>query len=116
MCYDCWKEAGSPAIITKETLRVAELIGDIYSFHGAGGNAHIVVDDWNLEDHNIDRCLGRVAENEDDDDPLQLDAERAAIEALRLLPEPERYSAMAIHDRFIGPQALKIYTDHETPA
>jgi len=56
MCKGCWEEAGSPAIINTKTRAVAKLIDDVYSYSGAGGNAHIVVDDWNLEDS---RCPPR---------------------------------------------------------
>ena len=116
MCYDCWKEAGSPAIITEETLRVAELIGNIYDHSLSGGDAHIVVDDWNLQDGDIAFCLNQISENEGKNKRERLDAERTALAALHSMSLPERYSAMAIHNRFIGPRALKIYTDHETPA
>lgn len=94
MCSDCYKEFGSPKIITDKTIHAAELVNQLYDCKGCsvGGYGHIVFDDWNLEDNNILFCL-RNAEHISDDGRLK------SIEALKLfksLSIEERYSAMAI--------------------
>ena len=36
-----------------------------YEKHAAGGNLHIVLDDENIEDHNVEFCLERAREEKD---------------------------------------------------
>lgn len=52
MCYGCYEEAGKPAIVNDKIKKAAELVKNLYKQDGcgAGGYAHIVTDDWNLED------------------------------------------------------------------
>lgn len=103
MCYGCYEEAGKPEIINDKTKAAAALVDAVYEFSCVGGNAHIVVDDWNLEDHNIRWCLDTaLAENVHEAGVEQLDAERACLEALLALTAAERASAMALHDGFIA--------------
>lgn len=104
MCYSCYEDAGCPNIVNEKTKKAAELIKYLYEQDGCGvgGYAHIVVDDWNLEDSSIDWCI--------------LEAEKGAYEHipeesrivcidvlnfLKELTESERYSTMAIADGFI---------------
>lgn len=104
MCYGCYEEAGSPAIINDKTKAAAVLVAEVYEYSLVGGNAHIVVDDWNLKDDNILWCLDTaLAENVHKADDEQLAAERACLEALLALTQAERASAMALHDGFISP-------------
>ena len=103
MCYGCYEEAGEPAIINEATQAAAALIAKVYEFSMAGGNAHIVVDDWNLEDSDIRWCLDTaLAENVHKADEEQLAAEKACLEALLALKPAERASAMALHGGFIS--------------
>jgi hypothetical protein len=113
MCMSCWEDKyGRAAIVNERTRAVAALIDQIYSWSCAGGLAHVVVDDWNLNDYNVAFCLdavGRAERGEPQkwgevvqDSPDELAATRAALEALRDLPEEERASAMAIHEGWIG--------------
>lgn len=105
MCYGCYEGAGSPAIINDKTKTAAALVAKVYEYSLVGGNAHIVVDDWNLEDDNIRWCLDTaLAENVHEADDEQLAAERVCLEALLALTPPERASAMALHDGFISPE------------
>lgn len=99
MCIQCYEEAGSPAIINDETKRVAALVDKLYEGAAAGGTAHIVVDDWNLDDGSIEWCLAQPMPQ--DYDPKQLDIETQALTALLALPMEQRVSAMALHERFI---------------
>lgn len=92
MCYGCYEEAGSPAIINDKTKAAAALVAEVYEYSLVGGNAHIVVDDWNLEDDNIRWCLDTaLAENVHEADDEQLAAERACLEALLALTPAEHY-------------------------
>jgi len=102
MCYGCYKEYGSPAIITKTTQHVANLVAKVYEFSSVGGNAHVVIDDYNIEDDHIDWCLREgLSSNVHEHDEKQLAIEKELLEALRLLSIDERVSALAIHDGFI---------------
>lgn len=102
MCESCYYEYGSPAILSDTTKEAAALVNRVYDFSIVGGNAHIVVDDWNLEDNNIRWCLDTaLTENHHEACTEQLIAERDCLEALLALSENERASAMAIHAGFI---------------
>lgn len=103
MCNSCYIEAGSPSIVDESTIAAAKLVHEVYKYSAVGGNAHIVVDDWNLEDSNIRWCLDEaLRDNIHEAGPRQLAAEKAALEALLALDERRRYSAMAIHEGIIG--------------
>lgn len=104
MCLGCWHEHGSPAIFTEKTRHAAELVQAIYDWSGVGGNAHVVVDDWNLDDENIDYCLNKGLEaNVHEAGEEQLAVERAALLALKELTLDERHSALAISEGAIVP-------------
>lgn len=99
MCAGCWAEAGSPKIDNEKTRAAAAAIDRVYEFSGAGGNLHIVVDDWNLEDSSLEWCKVNAIVSEQDDEKRE--AEMACYTALRELTEEERYSAMAIRGNLI---------------
>lgn len=104
MCYGCYEEAGEPAIINEATQAAAALVAKVYEFSMVGGNAHIVVDDWNLEDSHIRWCLDTaLTENAHEAGKEQIAAEKACLEALLALNPAERASVMALHDGFIDP-------------
>ncbi len=103
MCYGCYEEAGFPAIVNEKTKAAAALIDKVYEFSCVGGNAHIVVEDWNLEDDNIRWCLDEALKtNVHGADAAQLAAESACLEALLMLSGDERASAMALHEGFLA--------------
>lgn len=104
MCINCYIEAGSPSIINDKTNKAAELIDAIYDQEdcGAGGYAHIVVDDWNLSDSDIDFCLDEATKKENKDiSDESCEVIIIALKYLKTLSEKERYSAMAIHSGFL---------------
>lgn len=110
MCYGCYEEYGSPAIVTDATKRVAELCGQLYEIAPVGGNCHIVTDDWNLEDSHIEFCRQQVANGGWPDeltgenynyDPAQLAIERELLELMAPMSEAERASALGIWDGFV---------------
>ena len=108
MCRGCWEEYGSPEIKTEATRAAAKLAERVYEFSCVGGNLHIVLDDWNIEDENIAWCRERInrirsgtIEQYDDTDPQQLEAEDACLKALEPMTLEERASALAIWDQFV---------------
>lgn len=102
MSEDSWKKYDKPAIVNERTLEGARLVDAVYAGSGVGGNAHIVVDDYNVEDHHIDWCLTTaLAENVHQGDAEQLAAERACLEHLRGMSIEERLSALALFDGYV---------------
>jgi hypothetical protein len=102
MCISCYKEYGSPLVISDLTRKCAELVAELYEFSFVGGNCHIVTDDWNLEDEHIQWCLKSVLDNKYEDTPEQLAVEKKLLELLASMSIEERASSLAIHDGFIG--------------
>jgi hypothetical protein len=110
MCYGCYEEAGSPAIVNEKTLALKSLAERVYDFCPVGGNLHIVLDDWNLEDDNLAFCRGVITrvragqpDKYDDTNPEQVAAEDECLTALEAMTEEERYSALAIWDGYLVP-------------
>jgi hypothetical protein len=99
MCISCYEEAGQPKIVNAKVIKAVELIEKVYSSPdgGAGGYGHIVLDDWNIEDHSIHFC---IEEAEKASYNLSEETRTTCIECLThflLLTENERHSALAIH-------------------
>lgn len=102
MCKGCYIEMASPSIVNERTQDAAKLIARVYEFSCVGGNAHIVLDDWNLEDHHVDWCLSdALTQNVHEAGADQLSAERACLVAMRALSMDERASALAIYEGFL---------------
>jgi len=103
MCYGCYEEAGKPAIVNERTKKAAELIEEVYEQYdcGTGGYAHIVVDDWNLDDSSIDFCINAANEGDYDISENGKQACLNCLNYLKELSEDERYSTMAINDKFL---------------
>lgn len=102
MCEGCWYEYGLPKIDTPAVRAAADTIRAVYNAPGglAGGNLHIVIDDYNVEDEHLEFCAARHAEHVGTDDPALVDAEARCIDALRPLTEEERVSAIALCDGY----------------
>ena len=119
MCYGCWCEADNPVIDTPAVRAAAEAVQALYEHPdcGAGGNLHIVTDDWNCEDESLAFCLKQIENKgwKDDrplsprtefmrhqwpDSPEKLAVERKCYDALACLTEDERYSALALRRGF----------------
>lgn len=101
MCQSCWEAYGSPTIVNERTKAAAKLIGEVYEHHGAGGNCHTIVDDWNLEDWCVDDSLKNVTENPLGEDQEEIAASKACLEALKSMSLQERASALALHDGYV---------------
>ena len=75
---------------TPEIRQAVVLIKALYREHAAGGWLHIVVDDWNVEQCNLDYCATVI----------DTDVERRCHAALNALTETERASALALDRGF----------------
>ena len=107
MCENCWDKYGHHVIDTPVVRDAAAAIASLYEVARSGGRLHIVVDDWNLDDDNLDFCEDLIKNEPDRDDsdfggeePDQRDRERACLGALRRLTEAERGAALALADGF----------------
>jgi hypothetical protein len=99
MCYGCWEEAGKPQINTPAVREAARLAEVVYEHSCVGGNLHITLDDWNVEDSSLEFCRGSIRDNVNEGDAEQLAAELACLEAFAKLTVEERYSALALQQK-----------------
>lgn len=109
MCFGCYEDYGSPAIVSDTTKRAAALCERVYEQSCVGGRLHIVLDDWNLEDGSLQFCMGDIEKGEageseygDPIDPETLAIERECCEALMAMTLEERASALAIQWGYIS--------------
>ena len=93
MCYGCYEEYGEPQIDTPQVREAAARINAVFDECLTGGNWHVVIDDWNLEDD----CVGSCMEAAD-----LTTAEKALGEVLPMLSLDERASALALADGYWG--------------
>ena len=87
MCMDCWKHYGSPRMKNKKIEAATIAIRNLYKDHIMGGDLHIVVDDWNLEDHHLKWCFKNKTAVWDD-------LHDKCYNALDILTVPQRASAL----------------------
>lgn len=106
MCFNCFINKMAKPFVNEQVIACAKLIDRVYSYTATGGNAHIVVDDWNLEDHSINFCIESI-KNEKDVSPEERIAVEECLFAMKELTEDERHCAMGIHDGFINIETLK---------
>ena len=108
MCEACWDEYGEPNIVNEKTQAALMLVMQVYDAigGGAGGNLHIVLDDWNIEDDSIYYCLSQCEVVEHsfgggfDTTPTLL--ERACGGAFLDMTLQERASVLAKFGRMFG--------------
>lgn len=101
MCFGCWVEYGSPTIRNDRTLAAVDLIGAVYEHSCVGGNLHVQLDDWNIEDEFFEGDMTVYKCHEAT--PEQLAAERACYAAFKAMSLAERASALAFYSRFGAP-------------
>jgi hypothetical protein len=95
MCKACWEDDYDEAReFTDFTDPTVKLIGKVFEANETGGQLHVVIDDWNLEDG----TLRWVAENHLND--LSLDETRLLF-LFEMMSEGERATALAIHEGYI---------------
>lgn len=96
MCWGCYEEYGSPDIENEKTRLCQELILDVYEFSCVGGNLHVVLDDWNLEDSHIKWCLNEwIPKKHNEDSYEQIKAEIECGLQLLKMSLAERASTLA---------------------
>jgi len=93
MCFECWDDAGRPAIVNDRTVRAAKLIAAVFEESAVGGKLHVLIDDWNEGNEIVEFCRGVI----------ETEAERECLNAIDLLSVDERISALAIHEGFVFP-------------
>ena len=103
MCENCWRDHGAPTKWTPEIARCAELIADVFDDSCVGAEAHIAIDDWNLDDHSIQACLEWGPHGDGSTWPTA----RAALEALLRLTVEERASALALAEGYFTPPEVE---------
>lgn len=103
MCYTCWDMAGFPYIENDATRKAVGMLSEVWG----GGNLHMVVDDWNMEDEIIESCKRDIlaamsAKRKPNARPTieSLKLELDCADHLLTMTEDERYSAMAMVDGF----------------
>lgn len=94
MCESCWEEEGSPCVDSPEVRAAAKLVAEVYEFAPSGGNLHIMLDDWNLEDDSVEFCRRWLR------DHVEGPGEETCLTAFEAMSEKERYSALALHSGF----------------
>lgn len=98
MCQSCYAEYGSPTVDTPKTRQLSWVLGRMDPF----GSLHIIVDDWNLEDDNIEFCRGFADKNERGYSAEVIADENHCLDLLESCTLEERASAMAMADGFMG--------------
>lgn len=102
MCRGCYEEQGSPIAVCETTQQAVDVINEIYRLNNVGGNAHIVVDDWNLEDEHIDFCLDQRNWVFRDASDEQKACEKHALMLLKDMTIDQRFTVLALKEGIIG--------------
>jgi len=89
MCHSCLPDGFTPRK-SKAITRAAMLICAVYKEHTAGGEGHIVFDDWNIENHSINFCLAQPDIDE---------VTKNALELFKTLSLAGRFSALLESER-----------------
>lgn len=98
MCINCWNEIGAPKLMTPQTKRASKLIGELNPM--AGGNLHIMTDDYNCTDSDLEFCQKAHKENIAALTGDEFWFERKLLDIFSEMSEEERVSAIAYHDGF----------------
>jgi hypothetical protein len=101
MCSACWSEEGEPAINTPAVREAAAAVEAVYNHSCVGGNLHIVLDDWNIEDDSLEFCRVQI-ERGDHGTEEERATERRCHDLMRALSVPERASALALYSGYWG--------------
>lgn len=92
--YDDWQKRGSVIIENEKTLHASKLIMKIYEFNCVGANCHIVLDDQNIDDDDIEFCIGAAKENYHEQPKENNDAEFECMNLFLTMTLDERCSAI----------------------
>lgn len=100
MCEGCYDDFGRPQIRTARVRRMRKKIERVYEFNSVGGNLHVHLDDWNIEDEFFEDLEMEVWDK--DASPERLAAERDCYAAMRRATLDQRTSALAMFDGFLS--------------
>lgn len=92
MCINCWKAYGSHKIKNSKVEHLISAIENVLGYNLAGGNLHIVIDDWNIEDEYIQWCADNAIPQEENHE--QRIAEEECAQLFLSCTLPERSSAL----------------------
>ena len=105
MCVDCWKKLGSPKIDNDAVREAAKAIDEVYRYSCVGGNLHIALDDWNLDDGSVAWCRGAIKDNIHQATTEDLETERRCLDLMMALSLEERASALSYLRGYWSPEA-----------
>jgi len=105
MCKGCYENYGSPEIFNSEIFAVSVLIDVLYKFDGgeSGGNLHIQLDDWNLDDCHFE-AFEEWSEYGTIDQPV---LERRIFDMMKKMSVRDRASALGLQEGFWGDKPCK---------
>lgn len=96
MCESCWHQEGAPQIEHPRNDDVKRMFDAVYSADPCGGNLHIVLDDMNLDNDDVEYCLKESIPGNYANLPAEVNAiEKELGELLLTMTQQERYSAIA---------------------
>ena len=98
MCLQCYKNYGSPKILNDNIKQCAKLISKLYDWQCCGGNLHIVVDDWNIEDNDLKFCKNEIDKNKYNVPKGQIKIENLIYDYMIKMTILERASLLAYSD------------------
>jgi hypothetical protein len=96
MCIDCWLDYEDSKVINDKVTTAVKLINELYDYHSAGGNLHVVLDDWNLD--SIETCKNFI---DNEQDPIKKEIELRVYNHISNITENELASALALKSSFI---------------
>jgi hypothetical protein len=104
MCYDCWKNKyNAPKIINENVKKTIDLIQEIYKTESTGGDCHIVLDDFNIENDHIQWCIDWINRNEIPEIGPEVKAiELECMNLMLTMSIDERAIALALADGYIN--------------
>ena len=97
MGKNCWIEYGSPQIKSEVILYASSLINRVFEYSEYGGNLHVQLDDWNIEDRYWEMFKKPF---HDDTTQKQFDVETRCVSVMKILTLKERASALGLSEGF----------------
>lgn len=108
MCFECWKQHGSPVVVDEDTRVAKRVIGSVFEMSRRGGSLQPVILDWELTDdalHSARQELDYLRNHWKDGGgdciaKRLLAAETECLSVLERLPFQKRVAALAMHEEF----------------
>ncbi len=113
MCHECWVNAGKPREVTEMVIRAAEAIDEVYVYSFVGGNLHVVIDDWNVDDEDLAFCRAEaIPENLHEASKEWIKKERECLGLLEGLTVAQRAAALALQSGYIDKHGSEVPRKH----